>query len=338
MKYTNSLLIFQFQTALFLSASKVTLLIKEKEKDMRKKVQFTCIGLLILAGSIAFAKTVPTLVVATGPEGSNNGEFFKRLKGLCSDVAHVREVKPTKYDNLKMLVPHTFKIPKIKNGPIDLSFISLDRLIQYHDNEYKTKGPKEDVKILLPIHKEKIILLTNKYKKTPFNKIKKMGSVRRTFATSKLLKKHLNATYKAKLPFRDTKRALFSLNNKKIDGLLLIYEEKADWAADLSKFSVASIPYNDKLRSIYDQELIYIKGINDRATSALSSQNLLVTRNYLVKDLQKLRFDYKNCLKDLKNLKKTGLLQNLRARNKNLSVNIEDVYPEFFYKKIPDGY
>lgn len=292
---------------------------------MRKKMQFTCVGLLILAGSIAFAKEIPTLVIATGPAGSNNNKMFKKLGKVCSNVAYLKEITPNQHDSLKMLIPNTFNIPSIKKGPVDLSFISLDQFIEYSESQSIKKEKKENIKILLPIHKEKIILLTEKYEKKSFAEINKMGSVRRTITTSKFLKKYLDASYE-EINFQSTEKALDKLNNKEIDGLLLIQEEKADWAKDLSKFSISSIPYKGKIRDIYDQTLVYIKDVTKRPASALFSQNLLVTRNYLDKKPKNLRLKYKKCILD--NSKKTGLIQ----EKKKEGINVNELYPEFIYR------
>lgn len=291
-------------------------------------MRFICAGLLALTVSCASAKEIPTLTIITGTENSTYHWMFNDLQKICKDVVSLQESNTTIDGiNLFSFIPRSFNVSDKKSSHGDLTFIISPMLLSYNNWETLDKERKEDIKILMPLNYEEILMFVKKNNKVSLQKIEKLGVMHRSIMLGKFFKDLLNAKYKT-LPFYNRKEAFQNLKTAKIDALLILENEDAHWIKKLKGFSIISIPYFSKDRSDrYKRKKINFPNLTKKPISTLAVQNLLITKNISDPRGKQVRLNYRSCI--LHNLERLQSLPSMHPEWKDVDV---ENYKSLIYK------
>lgn len=280
-------------------------------------MRFILTSILAFAGSIAFAKEVPTLVVATGPEKSTYSRMFKELGKICQDVAYLKEVKTSGFTN--------FSFTNIKNAPIlpkdiDLFFEKIN-IFRAKRRSKKNNGLVYLAKILLPLHSEYIYVLTNGNKNN-IERLKTVGFLEEDAGVVTAIALSLGIEYKNKI-FRNRREAILTVKDNYVDAFIVTASKYEKWINDLKGLRNIPVPWNQNMGEFFHTK----KASKETNFTMPLVRNAIIVHNTNDPVKRKLFLKYQDCVS--KNIHKLQKGPKTAPEWKDIKL---DILPNEIYK------
>ncbi|MDO4246365.1 MAG: TAXI family TRAP transporter solute-binding subunit [Deinococcus sp.] len=261
-------------------------------KLTRKLALGMAVALLTQGGHAAPANFMD---VATSPKGSTNSDMFRDVGRVCGEASYLRQRQTSgSVENLDLLL----------SNQVSLAFVQLDVLKARDQIERDPRA--KDVRVLLPLNFDEIHLIARPAKKdflgrtkgvTKFTdlKSKKLGAWGGSVITAKVAQAKSKLNFSV-VPYKTREETLAALAAGKVDAVLAVVGQPADWVKALNPAQNVLIPLDlpqGTLSGFYRPATLRYPGFSDVPTYAV--QRILATRNFTDAQRRAVLLRYQKC-------------------------------------------
>lgn len=257
----------------------------------------------------SYGQAQTALNVATGSQGGTYSSMFSDLGKVCTSASWLKEKKTTgSIDNIDLLL----------TNQVSMAFVQLDVL---KAKQQIDKDPRvEEIKVLIPMSTEEVhVFVKNDSKIASFEKLGpyKTGIMGRTtslhtvgawggsYITARVLSSMSKVNYRV-VNFNSREEAFNSLKGGKIDAVIAVVGQPAQWVKEMSGVKLIPINSVQNLATLYDKAVLFYPQLSPTAVNTVSIRSALVTRDYKSADKKKLLLNYRKCATEkLTTLKET---------------------------------
>lgn len=252
--------------------------------------------LIILLSGFSYTAQGKNMNVATGDKKGTYSRMFKDIGKVCKNTAYLLEKGTTgSPENVSLLI----------NNQTDLAFVQLDVLVA-QKTMYKNKKV-DNIKALLPLYPEEVHLLVKPKNKTYPLFPKSTGEKHiiaawgGSYITAGVINEKTNFSYSVKR-YKDRKDALNALDEGKVDAIIAVVGEPAQWIENLKiedyqllPIKFEDIQFQEGLQDIYSKAEIQYRQYAMKSIPTIAVRSVLVTRNFKSKERKESLLKYRDC-------------------------------------------